>query len=96
MTCLRHRAEAAFVALDILELDGRHLGVLPLIERKRILHATVSGQGRPLCPSHIDREGVRLFDRACELDLEGVVAKWKHGRYLAATNSRKNARCSVT
>jgi bifunctional non-homologous end joining protein LigD len=86
---LRHRAEAAFIAFDILELDGRDLRALPLIERKRILHATVPRAGRLLCPNHIDGEGVRLFERACELDLEGVVAKWNHGPYLCGDEQPK-------
>jgi ATP-dependent DNA ligase len=86
---LRHRAEAAFVAFDILELNGRDVGALPLIERKRILQATASGGGRLLCPNHIDGEGMRLFQRACELDLEGVVAKWKHGRTSCADEQPK-------
>jgi bifunctional non-homologous end joining protein LigD len=79
---LRHRSEAAFVAFDILDVDGRDLRGLPLIERKRILHATVVPGGRLLCPNHIEGRGVALFQRACELDLEGVVGKWKHGPYL--------------
>lgn len=27
--------------------------------------------------------GIALFERVCELDLEGIVAKYKHGRYVA-------------
>lgn len=29
----------------------------------------------------IERRGRRLFELACERDLEGIVAKWKHGTY---------------
>jgi ATP-dependent DNA ligase len=30
---------------------------------------------------HLSAGGIELFDRVCQQDLEGVVAKWKHGCY---------------
>jgi ATP-dependent DNA ligase len=30
---------------------------------------------------HIEERGVDLFRLACRKDLEGIVAKWKDGRY---------------
>jgi hypothetical protein len=32
---------------------------------------------------HIERRGVALFHRICQLDLEGIVAKLSHGPYIA-------------
>jgi ATP-dependent DNA ligase len=32
---------------------------------------------------HIEGNGSRFFKKACEFDLEGIVAKWKAGAYLA-------------
>jgi len=32
---------------------------------------------------HLDGKGIALFDRACELDLEGIVAKHRNGRYTS-------------
>ena len=29
---------------------------------------------------HLEENGSGLFTKACELDLEGIVAKWKAGR----------------
>jgi ATP-dependent DNA ligase len=79
---LRRRGQPVFVAFDILEREGRDLRLLPLIERKRILHQTVRTSGHILCPQHVDGAGTELFRRCCELDLEGIVAKWKHGSYV--------------
>jgi bifunctional non-homologous end joining protein LigD len=79
---LRRRGNAVFVAFDILELNGRDLTRLPLIERKRILHDNVRTSGRILCPGYIDGAGCELFDRCCEADLEGIVGKWKYGAYV--------------
>lgn len=34
-----------------------------------------------LYADHIERNGVEFFRLACEQDLEGIVAKLKHGEY---------------
>jgi ATP-dependent DNA ligase len=55
---------------------------LPLIERKRLLRSIVPDR----CPfllyvDHIEGEGERMFQLACERDLEGIVAKHRLSRY---------------
>ena len=79
---LRHRSQACFVAFDIAELAGRDLRRLPLMERKHILHRTVRSGGQILAPGHIEGGGVKLFREVCGRDLEGIVCKWKYGRYV--------------
>ena len=65
-------------------LDGRDLRQMPLIERKRILHGIVPGSdSRLLYLSHVEGCGVDLFREICRRDLEGIVAKWKHGTYMS-------------
>jgi hypothetical protein len=32
---------------------------------------------------HVSRSGKALFEKACEMDLEGIVAKHKLGKYMA-------------
>jgi len=39
--------------------------------------------GAILYADHLESEGVHLYDAACKLDLEGIVPKWRHGRYIA-------------
>ena len=36
-----------------------------------------------LAVDHLDEHGERLFDICCSLDLEGVVAKLKNGKYVS-------------
>lgn len=76
----RRRGEHYFYAFDALWFERRDLRSLPLIERKRVLRAIVPETGsRLLYASHMRRDGVRLFEAACRMDLEGIVAKLASG-----------------
>src|SRR5262249_48333972 len=58
----------------------------PLANHRRLLARTV-----PPFPvryaDHIDGDGISLFKRVCELDLEGVVAKLKYAPYVSDRKS---------
>ncbi len=77
-----HRGEPYFYAFDLLYVDGVDLRDLPLVERKAKLRKLI-----PRTPSsvlyldHINGKGIELFEMACKLDLEGVVAKPKQSPY---------------
>jgi bifunctional non-homologous end joining protein LigD len=81
---LYRRGDPRFYAFDLLFLNGRDLRRLPLVERKARLRKIL-----PLRPSRvllcdcIDGLGEALFVTACERDLEGIVAKWKLGKYVS-------------
>jgi bifunctional non-homologous end joining protein LigD len=76
------RGEPVFYAFDLLWLDGQDLRPLPLLERKRLLRSIIPDQPSGLLyASHIERNGLEFFRLTCEQDLEGIVAKLKHGRY---------------
>jgi bifunctional non-homologous end joining protein LigD len=80
------RGEPFFYAFDLLWLNGADLRGLSLLERQRRLRKLcLQRQGtanRLLYLDHLERNGSGLFAKACELDLEGIVAKWKDGRYI--------------
>jgi len=38
---------------------------------------------RLLYLDYLESNGSRLYAKACEFDLEGIVAKWKDGSYVA-------------
>jgi bifunctional non-homologous end joining protein LigD len=79
---LFHRGSPRFCAFDLLHLDGKDLRNLPLIERKRALRKIIPGNSVCLFyVDHIEGEGERLFELACERDLEGIVAKHRQSRY---------------
>jgi bifunctional non-homologous end joining protein LigD len=82
------RGDPYFYAFDVLWLDGRDLRDLPLVKRKEILRGIVpAAPSRILYSNHIEEQGEQIFEFACQHDLEGVVAKWKHGSYLPNSNA---------
>src|SRR3954454_8361282 len=83
---MRGQGTLAYVAFDLLWLNGRDLRHLPLTQRKRrlgrLIPASVGALSR--MPG-FGAEGRELFEAACRLDLEGIVAKRKLDRYCAET-----------
>ena len=72
----------SFYAFDLLWLDGKDLRDRPLLERKRLLRSLIRRHPSVLLyADHVERTGVEFFRLTCERDLEGMVAKLKHGRY---------------
>jgi bifunctional non-homologous end joining protein LigD len=81
---LFRRGTPRFYAFDLLQLGGQDLRNLPLIERKRALRRIVpQGAASLLYVDHVEGQGERLFELACERDLEGIVAKHGKSRYVA-------------
>ena len=73
-----------YVAFDLLFLDGSDLRPLPLVERKARLARLLKGRrGRLRYSEHFDLSGQRVFDRACRLGLEGIIAKQKNAPYTS-------------
>ena len=72
-----------FYAFDTLTANGKDLRRLPLIRRKLWLRSVVPVHGTRLfyC-EHVEGDGEGLFRLASEHDLEGIVAKHRHGRCL--------------
>ena len=84
-TLMRRRDEARFYAFDLLWLNGEDLRSLPLVDRKALLREIVPANSTGLLyVDHIEERGEDLLQLACELDLEGIVAKWKRGAYISA------------
>jgi bifunctional non-homologous end joining protein LigD len=79
---MSRKPDCYFYAFDTLRIAGEDLRGLPLIERKAKLRKLI-GRRRSwlLYVDHIEHRGSRLFAKACELDLEGIVAKRKKSLY---------------
>ena len=79
-------ADMLFYLFDLLHLDGFDLRAAPLVDRKRILKELLSGVGAPILYSdHMEDNGQKMFEHACEMGLEGVISKrmdapYKSGR----------------
>jgi bifunctional non-homologous end joining protein LigD len=71
-----------FFAFDLLYLDGFDLRGASLIERKKVLAGLLDGVKPPIQYSeHFETDGASLFKQACELGLEGLIAKVKGASY---------------
>ncbi|RWX72599.1 DNA ligase [Mesorhizobium sp. M2A.F.Ca.ET.039.01.1.1] len=77
----------AFVAFDILHLDGKDLRALPLIERKAILWDLVKpAQGAIQFVQHVVGGGAEFFQAAEQFDLEGIVSKRPNSAYRSGAS----------
>jgi bifunctional non-homologous end joining protein LigD len=72
---LFRRGETRFVAFDLLQVNEKDLRAERLIDRKHELRRVTPGVSSIIYAEHIERSGIALFHKACELDLEGIVAK---------------------
>jgi bifunctional non-homologous end joining protein LigD len=76
----------AYVAFDLLWLDGRDLRDLSLTERKRRLERLIPDAPDLVMRSYaVEERGQELFDAVCRLNLAGMVAKRKVAPYCADT-----------
>jgi len=68
--------EILLLAFDLLYLDGRDLRRLPQSERRQLLVQLLAGRDGPIRLSEeVDADGAEFFRVACELGLEGIIAK---------------------
>jgi len=72
---LFRRGEPCFVAFDLLQANGKDLRRERLIDRKHELRCTIDGLSAIIYADHVEQCGTALFNKACELDLEGIIAK---------------------
>ncbi|UFW80051.1 non-homologous end-joining DNA ligase [Rhizobium sp. SU303] len=76
-------SDAIFMAFDLLYFDGRDLRNSEHDMRRHLLEDLVpaEGQGDIRLSEEIDADGDQLLASACELDLEGIVAKRRRAPY---------------
>src|SRR5438477_6647481 len=80
---LFRRNPPCFFAFDLLTCDGKDLRTERLLDRKQELRRLLARACAPLkYTEYIDGCGMALFQRVCELDLEGIVAKQKSAPYV--------------
>src|SRR5437867_9028504 len=94
---LFHRGNPpCFFAFDLLICDGEDLRTERLLDRKQELRRLLarSPVTSPLkYTEYIDGCGTALFQRVCELDLEGIVAKQKSAPYVTEREHIVRNRC---
>ncbi len=68
--------ETIFYAFDILYLDGHDLSRMSFEDRRAVLDPMLEGlQGTVRLSEMIDNDGAALLANACDLGLEGIIAK---------------------
>jgi len=81
---------SCFFAFDLLTSDGKDLRTERLLDRKQELRRLLAKISPPFplrYAQHVDGSGCALFQRICELDLEGIVAKQKFAPYVVERES---------
>jgi bifunctional non-homologous end joining protein LigD len=81
---LFHRGHACFFAFDLLWnwMDYRRDALTDRKQELRRLLSRVPASSPLRFADHVDGSGIPLFERVCEMDLEGIVAKQKHEPYV--------------
>ena len=86
---MQRRHPARYFAFDLLWLNGEDLRQLPLLTRKEKLKRILpSRSSHVLYVDHSRGNGTALYRLACQLDLEGIVAKRADSQYEDGLNSR--------
>jgi bifunctional non-homologous end joining protein LigD len=75
--------DAVLVAFDLLYLDGYDLREVPLEERKGLLERILRdrGSGPVRYGDHLEASGRTIYERACDMGVEGVISKRRDRPY---------------
>ncbi|HEX8459864.1 MAG TPA: non-homologous end-joining DNA ligase, partial [Segetibacter sp.] len=77
-----------YYVFDLLELNGKKLYSLPLIERKKLLSQTLKNNPVIKFSDHIEESGEDFFDVIRQRNLEGMMAKQKDSQYYPGKRSQ--------
>jgi bifunctional non-homologous end joining protein LigD len=77
-----------FIVFDCLQLDGKDLTKLKLLERKEILKSILPESDVIKYCDHIEEEGIALFQQATKMKLEGIIAKRINSKYYSDKRSK--------
>jgi bifunctional non-homologous end joining protein LigD len=64
-----------YYGFDLLHLNGKDIGRLPLLERKALLQPIIEGVEGFQYVSHVEADGEAFREQACLMGLEGIVSK---------------------
>jgi ATP-dependent DNA ligase len=79
---------AAFLAFDLLHLDGRPMLNQPLVRRRETLRRILRPGDEVVAVPAIATEGRALFDAIVAQGLAGMMARQRQGPYLPGIRSR--------
>jgi len=76
-----------YYVFDLLELNGKKLYNVPLIERKKLLAETLKKNEVIKYSDHIEESGEDFFEVIKQRNLEGIMAKKKNSEYYPGKRS---------
>lgn len=79
---------AAFLAFDLLHLDGRSLLSQPLVRRRDSLRRVLRPGDEVVAVPAIASDGIALYDAVVAQGIAGVLARQRSSPYLPGTRSR--------
>src|SRR5436853_13832 len=78
----RKSPRVRYHAFDLLYLDGYDLRAAPYLERKRLLQRLLDGAPETfMFVEGLEADGAQIFNAACKLGVEGIVAKLADAPY---------------
>ncbi|MDF2449039.1 MAG: ATP-dependent ligase LigD phosphoesterase module / ATP-dependent ligase LigD polymerase [Bacteroidota bacterium] len=80
-------ASLEYRVFDLLQLNGKNLCELPLLERKKYLKKTLPKNPVVKYSDHIEGKGIEFFKMIVENDLEGIMAKEAGSAYHTGARS---------
>ncbi len=78
-----------YYVFDMLQLNGKNIEHLPLIERKELVKQLLKNNQTIRYCDHIDEQGISFLEKAKEKGLEGIIAKKKDSTYAKGTRSKE-------
>jgi bifunctional non-homologous end joining protein LigD len=78
-----------YYVFDIVELEGKKMDELPLLDRKKILKKVLGKNSVIRYCEHVSTEGISFFEQAREQGLEGIIAKKKDSTYKEGYRSKE-------
>ena len=78
----------AFLAFDLLHLDGRSLLSQPLVRRREALRRVLRPGDEVVAVPAIATEGIALFEAAVAQGIAGILARQRLSPYLPGVRSR--------
>jgi bifunctional non-homologous end joining protein LigD len=83
------RHPLTYFVFDLLHLNGHNLRGLEFIQRKQILASLFAGTESETLRlnEHIDSDGAKVFQNACDLHAEGIVSKRASSTYTSGRTS---------
>jgi bifunctional non-homologous end joining protein LigD len=69
------RGHLIYYVFDCLQINGKSITHLPLIDRKRLLKDLLPKSDTIKFADHLQGNGIEFFNTAAAMDLEGIIAK---------------------